>query len=99
MIRTSLVDMPNIGTPFESWRDENVIAPQKTVGPIKRVLARQVTAAMAEEGLAKTEMARRMGISRGALNRLLDANTESVALTTLQKAAAVVGREVLLDLV
>ena len=54
---------------------------------------------MAQEGITKTEMARRMQTSRSALNRLLDAENESVTLVTLQKAATAIGRAVRLELV
>ena len=61
---------------------------------IKRVVARQVEAAMEQKGLTKTEMARRMHTSRAALDRLLDPENAAITLGTLQKAAAVVGREI-----
>ncbi|MCY4612270.1 MAG: helix-turn-helix transcriptional regulator [Nitrospira sp.] len=89
----------NVGTSFDSWLDEEGIRQEVTAGAIKRVLARQVVAAMAQEGLTKTEMARRMRTSRSALDRLLDAKNESVTLATLQKAATAMGREVRLELV
>jgi hypothetical protein len=40
-----------------------------------------------------------MHTSRAALNRLLDPENDSVTLHTLQNAAAVIGREVRLELV
>ena len=89
----------NIGTSFDSWLDEEGIRQEVTAGAIKRVLARQVATAMVQEGLTKTEMARRMQTSRSALNRLLDAENEAVTLATLQKAATAIGREVRLELV
>ncbi len=89
----------HVGTSFDSWLDEEGIRQDVTAGAIKRVLARQVVAAMAQEGLTKTEMARRMQTSRSALNRLLDAGNESVTLATLQKAATAMGRKVRLELV
>ncbi len=54
---------------------------------------------MADQGLSKAEMMRRMGTSRSALNRLLDPGNGSVTLHTLQRAAATVGRRLRLDLV
>lgn len=39
---------------------------------IKRVLARQLEAAMKEKNVSRSEMARQMRTSRAALNRLLD---------------------------
>ena len=89
----------NVGTSFDSWLKEKGILQKVTAGAIKRVLARQVATAMAQDGLTKTEMARRMRTSRSALDRLLDATNESVTLTTLQKAATAIGREVRLELV
>ena len=89
----------NIGSSFDSWLREEGIQEEVTAGAIKRVLARQVQAAMAERGLSKAEMARRMQTSRSQLDRLLDPKNESVTLSTLQKAAAAIGREVRLELV
>ena len=89
----------NIGSSFDSWLREEGIQEEVTAGAIKRVLARQVQAAMAEGGLSKAEMARRMQTSRSQLDRLLDPKNESVTLSTLRKAAAAIGREVRLELV
>ena len=89
----------NKGTSFDGWLDEEGIREEVTAAAIKRVLARQVAAAMERDGITKTEMARRMRTSRGTLDRLLDAENGSVALSTLCKAASAVGREVCLDLV
>ena len=89
----------HVGTSFDSWLEEEGIRQEVTAGAIKRVLARQVATAMAQEGLTKTAMARRMHTSRSALNRLLDAENDSVTLATLQKAATAIGREVRVELV
>jgi antitoxin HicB len=40
-----------------------------------------------------------MHTSRAALDRLLDPNNDAVTLSTLQKAATAVGREIRLELV
>ena len=88
----------NKGTSFDDWLEEEGIREEVTVAAIRRVLARQVAAAMERDGITKTEMARRMRTSRGTLDRLLDSENGSVALATLCKAASAVGREVRLDL-
>ena len=88
----------NVGSSFDSWLREDGIYEEVTTTAIKRVLSRQVEAAMKEKGLSKAEMARRMHTSRAALNRLLDPQNGSVTLNTLQKAATVIGREVRLEL-
>ena len=89
----------NIGSSFDSWLREEGIHKEVTATAIKRVLSRQLQAAIEEKGLSKTEMARRMRTSRAALDRLLDPENDSVTLYTLQQAAAVIGREVRLELV
>ena len=89
----------NIGSSFDSWLRQEGIYQEVTATAIKRVLARQVEAAMKEKKFSKAEMARRMHTSRAALDRLLDPENDAVTLATLQKAAIVVGREVRLELV
>jgi predicted XRE-type DNA-binding protein len=93
------VKKKNIGSSFDSWLHEEGLYEETTSNAIKRVLARQVEAAMKEQNLSKTEMARRMQTSRASLERLLDPRNEAVTLTTLRKAASAVGRELRLELV
>jgi len=89
----------NIGSSFDSWLREEGLYDAASNAAIKRVVARQVEAAMQEKGLTKAEMAKRMHTSRAALDRLLDPENDAVTLNTLQKAAAAVGRELRLELV
>jgi antitoxin HicB len=89
----------NIGSTFDSLLREEGLYEDVSAMAIKRVVARQVEAAMQQKGLTKAEMARRMHTSRAALDRLLDADNGAVTLSTLQKAAIVVGREIRLELV
>ena len=89
----------NIGSSFDSWLREEGIYEEVSAKAIKRVVARQVESAMQQKGLTKTEMAKRMHTSRAALDRLLDPENAAITLNTLQKAAAVVGREIRLELV
>ena len=51
------------------------------------------------KNFSKSETARRMRTSRAALNRLLDSENDAVTLSTLQKAAIAIGREIRLELV
>ncbi len=89
----------NIGSSFDSWLREEGIHEETTSTAIKRVLARQVEAAMKQQKVSKAEMAKRMRTSRAALDRLLDPDNDGVTLTTLRKAANAVGREIRLELV
>ena len=88
-----------VGSSLDSWLREEGIYEEVTANAIKRVLARQVEAAMKERHFSKAEMARRMRTSRAALDRLLDPDYEAVTLSTLRKAATAVGRQLRLELV
>lgn len=65
---------------------------------IKRVLAWQVQHAIEEEGITKTQMARKMHTSRSALDRFLDPTITSVTLHTMERAAAAVGKVLCIEL-
>lgn len=97
--RDGTMKRKNIGSAFDSFLREEGTYEDVSAAAIKRVLARQVSAAMEERCLSKAEMARRMRTSRAALDRLLDPEYEAVTLTTLRKAAQAVGREVRIELV
>ena len=66
---------------------------------IKEVLAWQIEQAMKEQKLSRTALAARMGTSRSQISRLLDPGDGNVTLNTLQRAAAIIGRKVRLDLI
>jgi len=93
------VKKKHIGSSFDSWLREEGIYEEVTASAVKRVLARQVEAAMKAKHFTKAEMARRMRTSRAALDRLLDPDYDAVTLSTLRKAASAVGRQLRLELV
>ena len=66
---------------------------------IKEIIAVQLVEAMKRQGITKTAMAERMKTSRRQLDRLLDPETPSVTLDTLQRAATAVGRTLRVELV
>lgn len=89
----------NIGSTFDSFLRAEGIYEDASAAAIKRVVARQLETTMKEKHITKAEMARRMRTSRSALDRLLDPENDAISLSTLQKAAAVVGRQLRLELV
>ncbi len=90
---------PHIGGSFDDFLKEEGIFEDVQSTAIKRVLAAQLERARKAHKLTNIEMARRMRTSRVQLDRLLDPDNDSVTLATLRRAAAVVGREVRLELV
>ena len=66
---------------------------------VKEVLAWQIEQAMKEKNISRNSLARRMKTSRSQIGRLLDPKDGNVTLTTLQRAARMVGRSLRLELV
>lgn len=64
----------------------------------KAAYAIELTAAMDRDGVSRAELARRMHASRSTVGRILDPADESVTLSTLSRAAAVLGREPVVSL-
>lgn len=81
-----------IGSSFDSFLAEQGIADSIDETAVKEVIAWQVAQAMRQRGLTKTAMAKAMCTSRTQLERLLDPANTGVALHTLYRAAAVLGR-------
>jgi antitoxin HicB len=66
---------------------------------IKEVLAWQIAEAMRAQNLSRKRLAERMKTSRSQISRLLDPKDGNVTLSTLQRAAKIVGRTLRLELV
>ena len=89
----------HLGSEFDDFlQEEGLLEDVETVAA-KRILAYQLAEAMKEKELSKSAMARRMGTSRSSLDRLLDPRVASVTLSTLQKAARVLGKRVRIEMV
>jgi antitoxin HicB len=88
-----------IGSSFDDFLKGEGIYEEVTARAIKRVIARQLGVLMQEQGLTKSELAKRMETSRAQLDRLLDPENESVTLATLTRAAHAVGRNLRMELV
>lgn len=65
----------------------------------KEMIAWQIERAMKQKKLTKKRMAELMDTSRTQIDRLLNPWDHNVTLATLEKAAAIVGRQLRLDLV
>ena len=87
-----MTENKHIGSSFDDFLAEEGIRDEVTEVAIKRVLARHIQQEMAEKSLTKTEMAERMNTSRSSLNRLLDPDNDAVTLKTMTRAAAAIGK-------
>jgi|SRR5690242_6688716 antitoxin HicB len=66
---------------------------------IKEVLAWQILEAMKAKKMTRKGLAEKMKTSRSQISRLLDPKDGNVTLSTLQRAAKMVGRSLRLELV
>jgi antitoxin HicB len=87
-----------IGSSFESFLAEEGILESVDEAAVKEVIAWQVSEAMRKRGLSKTAMATAMQTSRTQLDRLLDPTNTGLALHTLYRAAAVLGKRLKIEL-
>lgn len=78
-------------------QDEGVLEEAQALA-VKEVVVWQLTEAMHERAITKTKLAALLKTSRSQVDRLLDP-TRDVTLTTLLRAAALVGRKVQIELV
>lgn len=78
-------------------KDEGVFEETQALA-VKEVVVWQLTEAMQQRSLTKTQLATLLKTSRSQVDRLLDP-TRDVTLSTLQRAAALVGRKVQIELV
>ncbi len=88
----------HVGGDFDDFlRDERFLDDAEATAA-KRVIAFQIAEEMKRTHLTKSEMAQRMKTSRPALDRLLDPKNRSVTLSTLERAAAAVGKKLRVEL-
>ena len=89
---------PHLGSSLDDFLKEEGIFEQTQNRAIKEVIAWQLTQAMQEQSLSKTRMAALLQTSRSQLDRLLDPDSD-VTLSTLERAAALLGRKLSVTLV
>jgi len=94
-----MIKEKNIGSTLEDFLKEENRYEEAQAQAIKRVLAWQLEEAIKKEKLSKSEMARRMHTSRSQLDRLLDPNNQKIQLDTMVRAAAVIGKQLRIELV
>ncbi len=88
----------HIGSSLDDFLKEEGIYDETQALAIKEVVVWQLTEAMQKQSLTKARLAIMLKTSRSQVDRLLDPNRD-VTLSTLQRAAALVGRKVQIELV
>lgn len=86
------------GTSVDSFLEEEGLLEQSQALAIKEVVVFQLIEAMQQQSISKSRLAALLETSRSQVDRLLDPACD-VTLTTLQRAAALVGRRVRIELI
>lgn len=86
------------GSTLDDFLNEEGILKTAKAEAVTRVLMWQLAEEIGKKGLTKTQMAEQMHTSRSQVDRIFKAKG-NVTIETLQRAAALVGRELHLELV
>ena len=90
---------PHHGSSIDDFLKEEGVFEAFQARAVKEVLAWQLGQALKEQKMSKRRLATIMHTSRTQIDRVLDPNNGNVTLETLQRAAAVVGRKLQVELV
>jgi antitoxin HicB len=88
----------HIGSSLDDLLKDEGIFDEAQAQAVKEVVAWQLAEAMKARSLTKARMAALLKTSRSQLDRLLDPKND-VTLSSLQRAAAIVGRKLRIELV
>ena len=88
----------HMGSSLDDFLKEEGDFDEAQTQAIKEVVAWQLAEAMKKQKLSKNKMAALLKTSRTQVNRLLDPEHD-ITLSSLQRAAAIVGRRVTIELV
>lgn len=89
----------HMGSAIDALLREEGVLEEFQARAIKEVIAWQLDQAMKAQKLSKNKLAQMMHTSRTQVDRVLDPMNGNVTIETLQRAAAVVGRKVQVELV
>ena len=88
----------HMGSSIDDFLKDEGIFDEAQAQAVKEVVAWQLAQAMKKKKISKTRMAALLKTSRTQVDRLLDAKND-ITLSSLQRAAAIVGRRVRIELV
>lgn len=88
----------HMGSSIDDFLKEEGIFEESQAQAIKEVVAWQLAQAMKKKKISKARMAILLKTSRTQVDRILDAKND-ITLSSLQRAAAMVGRRVVIKLI
>lgn len=88
----------HMGSGIDDFLKDEGVFEEAQAQAVKEVVAWQLADAMKKRKISKNKMATMLKTSRSQVDRLLDAK-DDITLSSLQRAAAIVGRRVSIELV
>jgi antitoxin HicB len=88
----------HMGSSIDDFLKGEGIFEEAQAQAVKEVVAWQLAKAMKKQKISKNKMAARLKTSRSQVDRLLDPKND-ITLSSLQRAAAIVGRRISIQLV
>lgn len=88
----------HLGSGIDDFLKDEGVFEEAQAQAVKEVVAWQLAQAMKKQKISKNKMATMLKTSRSQVDRLLDAK-DDITLSSLQRAAAIVGRRVSIELV
>lgn len=88
----------HVGSSLEDFLEEEGILEAATTKAVKSVVAWQLAQEMKAKRMTKKRLAELMRTSRAQVDRILDPEKGNITIETLQRAAALLGRRVRLEL-
>jgi antitoxin HicB len=92
------VSKRNLGSSIDEFLKKESIFEEARTQAIKEVIAWQLAKAMKKKKISKARMAVLLKTSRSQVDRILDPKRD-ITLSSLQRAAALVGQRVMIELV
>lgn len=99
MKRTAKTPNPHDGDNFDDFLKEQGMYEEVVSGAEKKILAWKIETAMKEKRMTVTDLAKAMGTSRAAVDRIINPRNPSITLLTMEKAAMALGKRWKFDLV
>ena len=88
----------HMGSRMDNFLEEEGIFEEAQAQAVKEVVAWQLAEAMKKQKISKNKLAKLLKTSRTQVDRILDPKND-ITLGSLQRAAAMVGRRVTIELV
>jgi transcriptional regulator with XRE-family HTH domain len=87
-----------MGSSIDDFLKDEGVFEEAQAQAVKEVVAWQLAEAMRKKGISKARLAVMLKTSRTQVDRILDPKND-ITLSSLQRAAAVVGRRIVIELV